>query len=129
MKLPRATPRLYPARDDLGILRTKIEDENFGRGGGRDSLHGLGMLRVRFEAWIIGIIGWAKSPVPGDATLKFLARLLHDRFFQRVGATGGQDRVRDANGGEKGFQALRIMGAAAQCKGFENDENEENDEL
>jgi hypothetical protein len=44
---------------------------------------------------------------------------LHDRFFQRIGATGGQDRARDAKGGGEGFQALRITGMTLQCKRFE----------
>jgi hypothetical protein len=34
---------------------------------------------------------------------------LADRFFQRIGATGGQDRARDANGGREGFQVRRIL--------------------
>ena len=31
-----------PPRDDLGVLRTEIEDENLGMGGRRGSLHGYG---------------------------------------------------------------------------------------
>jgi hypothetical protein len=44
---------------------------------------------------------------------------LYDRFFQRIGATGGQDRTCDAKGGGEGFQALRIMGATEHCKNYE----------
>jgi hypothetical protein len=54
--------------------------------------------------------------VPGDTALEFFARLLRDRFFERIGATGGQHRARDANGGRKGFQALRIIGKVTSDK-------------
>ena len=54
----------------------------------------------------------------GDTALKFFARFLHDRFFQRIGATGGQNRARDAKDGGEGFQALRITGLTVQCKKF-----------
>ena len=70
-------------------------------------------MRIRFDRLgvrIIGTINRAESPASGDAALEFFARLLRDRFFERIGATDGQDRARDANGGRKGFQALRIMG-------------------
>ena len=79
------------------------------------------MLRARFErvgGRIIGTIDRAEGPVPSDTALEFFARLLRDRFFERIGATDGQDRARDANGGRKGFQALRIMGSAIHCKKF-----------
>lgn len=69
-------------------------------------------MRIRFEWFgirIIGTIDRAESPVPGDAALELFARLLRDRFFERIGATGGQDRARDANGGRKGFQVRRIL--------------------
>ena len=56
--------------------------------------------------------------MPGDTALELFARLLHDRFFQRIGATGGQDRARDAKGGGEGFQALRIMGLREHCKDY-----------
>src|SRR5450759_5197558 len=111
-----------PPRDDLGVLRTEIEDENLGMGGGRGCLHGLWMRRVRFRRFdvrIIGTIDRAESPMPGDTALELFTRLLHDRFFQRIGATGGQDRARDAKGGGEGFQALRITGMTLQCKRFE----------
>ena len=70
----------------------------------------------RFDVRIIGTIDRAESPMPGDTALELFARLLRHRFFQRIGATGGQDRARDAKGGEEGFQALRIMGLRVQCK-------------
>ena len=73
----------------------------------------------RFDVWIIGTIDRAESPMPGDAALEFFAGLLRERFFQGIGATSGQDRARDAKGGGKGFQALRIMGLPVQCKKFE----------
>ena len=104
-----------PARDDLGVLRTEIEDENLGMGGRRGSLHGLWARRVRsgrVDARIIGSIDRNESSASGDAALEFFARLLRDRFFQRIGATGGQDRARDAKGGREGFQALRRMSIA-----------------
>jgi hypothetical protein len=79
------------------------------------------MLRVwvgQFGPRIIGMIGRFESPMPGDTALEFFARLLRDRFFQRIGAPTGQNRARDAKGGRKGFQALIIMGLAVQCKGI-----------
>ena len=91
-------------------------------GGGGDSLHGLWMLRVwfgRFEIRIIGTIDRAESSMPGYPALEFFAGFLRDRFFQRIGATNGQHRARDANGGGEGFQALRIMGLTVQCKNRE----------
>jgi hypothetical protein len=60
--------------------------------------------------------------MPGDTALEFFSRLLRHRFLQRIRATGGQDRARNAKGGGEGFQALTIMGAAPQCKEFGNDE-------
>ena len=69
-------------------------------------------MRIRFERFgvrIIGMLDRTEGSVPGDAALEFFARLLHDRFFQGVGATGGQNRARDAKGGRKGFQVRRIL--------------------
>jgi hypothetical protein len=57
--------------------------------------------------------------MPGYAALEFFARLLRDRFFQRICATNGQHRARDAKGGGEGFQALRIVGLTRQCKNQE----------
>jgi hypothetical protein len=57
--------------------------------------------------------------MPGDTALELFACLLPDRFFQRIGATSGQDRARDAKGDGEDFQALRIMGLTVQCKKYE----------
>src|SRR5204862_6490943 len=62
-----------PPRNDLGILRTEIEDENFAMSGRRDSLHGLRVLRVwfgRFEVRIVGTIHRAESSMPGYPALE-----------------------------------------------------------
>lgn len=69
------------------------------------------MLRILFGrfARIIGTIHRTESSVPSDAALEFFARLLRDRLFQRIRATSGQDRARDANGGKEGFQVQRIL--------------------
>ena len=77
------------------------------------------MLRVWFgrsKIRIIGTIDRAESSMPGDTALEFFARLLRDRFFQRIGATSGQDRARDANGGREGFQVLIIIGKVMSDK-------------
>ena len=50
-----------PARDDLGVLRTEIEDENLGMSGWRGSLHGLGSRRVRSGRVDVRIIGIDRS--------------------------------------------------------------------
>jgi len=78
------------------------------------------MLRARLERFDVRVVGriGAKRAMPGNSALKFFSRFLDDRFFQGIGATSGQDRARDANGGRKGFQALRIMGTAIHCKNF-----------
>jgi len=68
------------------------------------------------------VIDWNESSASGDAALEFFARFFPNRFFQGIGATGGQDRARDAKGGGKGFQALRIMGSTEHCKQFGNEE-------
>ena len=44
-----------------------------------------------------------------DAALEFFARLLHDWFFQGIGATRGQDRYVEAKSGGEGFQVRRIL--------------------
>jgi hypothetical protein len=62
-----------------------------------------------------------------DAALEFFARLLHDGFFQGIGATRGQNRAREAKSGGEGFQALRIMGLPVHCKNF-GMTNRKNDE-
>jgi len=76
------------------------------------------MLRARF--WRVGVRVSgrirAESSVPGDAALEFFARLLPDRFLQGIGATSGQDRARDANGGREGFQVLIIIGKVMSDK-------------
>ena len=83
---------------------------------------GLWMLRVRFgrlDVRIIGTIDRAESSMPGDTALELFARLVHHRFFQRIGTTGRHDRACDAKGGGEGFQALRIMGLTEHCKKYE----------
>jgi hypothetical protein len=83
---------------------------------------GLSTWRVRLGRFVVGIIGTidrAESSMPGYPALEFFARFLRERFFQRIGATNGQHRARDANGGGEGFQALRIMGLTVHCKNRE----------
>jgi len=76
-------------------------------------------MRLRYRGFVIGIVGMihrAERSFSPDAALELFSRFLGERFLEGIGAAAEQSRAREAKGGEEGFQALRIMGAAAQCK-------------
>jgi hypothetical protein len=75
---------------------------------------------VGLDIWLFAIfpsVDPRHYPLPGPDS-----QALHMHSFWR--GFGGQDRARDAKGGRKGFQALRIMGRAIHCK-TRNDERGE----
>ena len=65
----------------------------------------MGLLDVL----IVRTIHRAQSPVAGNAALEFFLGFLNDRLFERISATGDENRARDEESDREGLQARRIL--------------------
>ena len=63
----------------------------------------------RFDVGIIGAIDRTERAMAGDAALEFLRHFLDDRFFERIGATGDENRGYDEESDREGLQGRRIL--------------------
>ena len=62
-----------------------------------------------FDIGIVLAIHGPQRPVAGNAALEFFRHLLNHRLLERIGATGEEERARDAESDRKGLQARRIL--------------------
>ena len=50
-----------------------------------------------------------QGPIAGNAALEFFRDFLNDRFFERISATGDENRARAQESDREGLQARRIL--------------------
>src|SRR5262249_31782965 len=96
------------ARDDLGVLRAEIENENLRV---LEALRGLHILRMRLRyavlrRWIVGCpLHWPKRSLAGYATPELLLHFLPAALFERVRAAAQRQQC-DCERKQKGPHLL-----------------------